>query len=170
MTGLVSHRGCIVVVTIMPSCRVPSGHRAPTTRSHERSGCPRDCRCGSTRPSYTGLSPILRQSARRDDRGPLARNGPKHMRWALIEAAAHPARRPACGDRYEPTKHDGRSSLRERRSRRRGPRSPGPRPPCRMGGSATSGPARRRRSRREPGNRPRSRRSRREGCRPGAGR
>ena len=26
---------------------------------------------------YTGLCPLVRQSGRRDDRGPLARNGPK---------------------------------------------------------------------------------------------
>ncbi len=53
---------------------------------------------------YTGLCPIVRQSGRRDDRGPLAKNGPKYLRWALIEAATHAARHPAYHDRYERTK------------------------------------------------------------------
>lgn len=53
---------------------------------------------------YTGLAPIVRQSGGRDDRGPLAKNGPKYLRWALIEAAVHAARHPAYRDRYERTK------------------------------------------------------------------
>jgi transposase len=53
---------------------------------------------------YTGLCPLVRQSGRRDDRGPLAKNGPKYLRWALIEAATHAARHPAYRDRYEHTK------------------------------------------------------------------
>jgi len=53
---------------------------------------------------YTGLCPIVRQSGGRDDRGPLAKNGPKYLRWALIEAATHAARHPAYKERYETTK------------------------------------------------------------------
>ncbi|MGZ6340829.1 MAG: IS110 family RNA-guided transposase [Candidatus Limnocylindrales bacterium] len=53
---------------------------------------------------YTGLCPIVRQSGGRDDRGPLAKNGPKYLRWALIEAATHAARHPSYRDRYETTK------------------------------------------------------------------
>jgi transposase len=53
---------------------------------------------------YTGLCPIVRQSGRRDDRGPLAKNGPKYLRWALIEAATQAARHPAYRDHYERTK------------------------------------------------------------------
>ncbi|MGH2513719.1 MAG: transposase [Candidatus Limnocylindrales bacterium] len=52
----------------------------------------------------TGLCPFVRQSGRRDDRGPLAKNGPKYLRWALIEAATHAARHPAYRERYERTK------------------------------------------------------------------
>jgi transposase len=37
----------------------------------------------------------------RDVRGPLAKNGPKYLRWALIEAATHAARDAHCRDRYE---------------------------------------------------------------------
>jgi len=53
---------------------------------------------------YTGLCPIVRQSGGRDDRGPLAKNGPKYLRWALIEAATHAARHPMYKDRYERNK------------------------------------------------------------------
>jgi transposase len=44
---------------------------------------------------YTGLCPRVYQSGSRDHRGPLARNGPKYLRWALIEAAVHAAHHPA---------------------------------------------------------------------------
>ncbi len=53
---------------------------------------------------YTGLCPLVRQSGNRDARGPLAKNGPKYLRWALIEAATHAARHPAYRLRYERTK------------------------------------------------------------------
>ncbi len=53
---------------------------------------------------YTGLCPFVRQSGRRDDRGPLAKNGPKYLRWALIEAATHAARNPVYQERYEHTR------------------------------------------------------------------
>ncbi len=53
---------------------------------------------------YTGLCPIVRQSGTRDARGPLAKNGPKYLRWALIEAAHHAARTPPYQPRYQITK------------------------------------------------------------------
>jgi transposase len=40
---------------------------------------------------YTGLCPRVFQSGDRDRRGSLAKNGPDHLRWALIEAAQHAA-------------------------------------------------------------------------------
>jgi transposase len=43
---------------------------------------------------YTGLCPRVYQSGERDSRGPLAKNGPAHLRWALIEAAHNAARHP----------------------------------------------------------------------------
>jgi len=36
---------------------------------------------------YTGLCPRVEQSGERDRRGPLRKNGPNYLRWALIEAA-----------------------------------------------------------------------------------
>ena len=43
---------------------------------------------------YTGLCPAVDQSGGHDWRGSLAKNGPKHLRWALIEAATHAAHHP----------------------------------------------------------------------------
>ena len=47
---------------------------------------------------YTGLCPRVDQSGERDRRGPLRKNGPNHLRWALVEAAhtayRHPLYRP----------------------------------------------------------------------------
>jgi len=53
---------------------------------------------------YTGLCPRVYQSGASDRRGPLAKNGPDHLRWALIEAAVHAARHPAYAAHYEATK------------------------------------------------------------------
>ena len=53
---------------------------------------------------YTGLCPLVRQSGPKDRRGPLAKNGPKYLRWALIEAATHAARDVRYVERYERTK------------------------------------------------------------------
>jgi transposase len=47
---------------------------------------------------YTGLTPRVEQSGERDRRGPLRKNGPNYLRWALIEAA-HTAGR---HDHYRP--------------------------------------------------------------------
>jgi len=63
---------------------------------------------------YTGLCPLVRQSGNRDVRGPLAKNGPKYLRWALIEAATHAARDAHYRERYERTK--------QRLGRQRGPK------------------------------------------------
>jgi transposase len=52
---------------------------------------------------YTGLCPKVNQSGERDLRGPLAKNGPKYLRWALIEAATHAARHPVYRERYQHT-------------------------------------------------------------------
>src|SRR4051812_1677666 len=53
---------------------------------------------------YTGLCPTVYQSGRRDHRDSLAKNGPKYLRWALIEATTHAARHPVYAERYQRTK------------------------------------------------------------------
>jgi transposase len=54
---------------------------------------------------YTGLCPRVYQSGQSDHRGPLAKNGPTYLRWALVEAAVHASRHPAYAVHYEATKH-----------------------------------------------------------------
>jgi len=53
---------------------------------------------------YTGLCPRVYQSGESDRRGPLAKQGPRYLRWALIEAATHARTHPAYRDRYQRTK------------------------------------------------------------------
>jgi transposase len=53
---------------------------------------------------YTGLCPRVRQSGNMDRRGPLAKTGPKYLRWALLEAATNAVKHPAYRDRYQHTK------------------------------------------------------------------
>ncbi|MDQ3768268.1 MAG: IS110 family transposase [Actinomycetota bacterium] len=53
---------------------------------------------------YTGLCPRVYQSGATDRRGRLSKNGPKYLRWALIEAAQHAARSAIYKPLYERTK------------------------------------------------------------------
>lgn len=53
---------------------------------------------------FTGLCPRVFQSGASDRRGALARNGPKYLRWALIEAAVHACRHEHYRDHYQRTK------------------------------------------------------------------
>jgi transposase len=53
---------------------------------------------------YSGLCPRVYQSGDSDRRGPLSKNGPRYLRWALIEATSHASHHPAYRDRYERTK------------------------------------------------------------------
>jgi transposase len=53
---------------------------------------------------YSGLCPRVDQSGGRDRRGPLAKNGPKYLRWALVEAATHAAHHPAYQQHYQAIK------------------------------------------------------------------
>src|SRR5437588_9117991 len=54
--------------------------------------------------AYTGLCPRVYQSGQSDRRGALAKNGPRYLRWALIEATMHASRHPLYRDRYQHTK------------------------------------------------------------------
>ena len=53
---------------------------------------------------YSGLCPRVYQSGESDRRGPLTKQGPRYLRWALIEATSHASHHPAYRDRYERTK------------------------------------------------------------------
>jgi transposase len=54
---------------------------------------------------YSGLCPRVFQSGATDRRGSLAKNGPRYLRWALIEAAHHAIRDP----RYMPIRERARA-------------------------------------------------------------
>jgi transposase len=62
---------------------------------------------------YTGLCPRVDQSGERDRRGPLRKNGPTHLRWALIESAH-------AGLRYHQPYRDIAERMRARHGRKRG--------------------------------------------------
>jgi transposase len=53
---------------------------------------------------YTGLCPRVNQSGERDRRGPLTKQGPKYLRWAMLEATMHALRHPAYRERYQRNK------------------------------------------------------------------
>ncbi len=53
---------------------------------------------------YTGLCPRVYQSGSSDRRGPLSKQGPKYLRWALMEAATTACRHPVYAQRYQHTK------------------------------------------------------------------
>ena len=53
---------------------------------------------------YTGLCPRVYQSGGKDFRGPISKNGPKYLRWSLIEAAVHASSHPVYRDHYDRTK------------------------------------------------------------------
>jgi transposase len=53
---------------------------------------------------YTGLCPIVRQSGEKDRRGPITKQGPKYLRWAMLEATMHALRHPAYAERYQRNK------------------------------------------------------------------
>jgi transposase len=53
---------------------------------------------------YSGLCPRVYQSGDTDRRGPLAKNGPKYLRWALMVAATNAAKHPLYQPRYQHTK------------------------------------------------------------------
>src|SRR4051812_39691908 len=53
---------------------------------------------------YTGLCPRVYQPGERDLPGPLAKQGPKYLRWALVEAATHACTAAIYRERYQHTK------------------------------------------------------------------
>src|SRR5919108_233981 len=53
---------------------------------------------------YSGLCPRVYQSGESDRRGPLSKQGPRYLRWALIEATTHACKHPLYRERYQRTK------------------------------------------------------------------
>jgi transposase len=50
---------------------------------------------------YSGLCPGVYQSGERDLRGPLAKQDPRYLRWALVEAATHACTHRIYRERYQ---------------------------------------------------------------------
>jgi transposase len=53
---------------------------------------------------YSGLCPRVYQSGDSDRRGALTKQGPKYLRWALMETATNAAKHPLYRERYQHTK------------------------------------------------------------------
>jgi transposase len=76
---------------------------------------------------YTGLCPRVRQSGDSDRRGPLSKQGPRYLRWAMLEATMHALRHPAYSERYQRNNSAWASSAAPRSRRSTSPAS-SPRP------------------------------------------
>jgi transposase len=50
---------------------------------------------------YSGLCPRVYQSGESDRRGPLSKQGPRYLRWALVEAASGACKHPLYRERYQ---------------------------------------------------------------------
>ena len=73
---------------------------------------------------YTGLCPRVRQSGDKDRRGPLTKQGPKYLRWAMLEATMHALRHPAYRERYQRNKRRlGKPARRQGRPDRHRPKA-----------------------------------------------
>jgi transposase len=53
---------------------------------------------------YSGLCPRVYQSGESDRRGPLSKQGPRYLRWALVEAATGACKHPLYRERYQTMK------------------------------------------------------------------
>lgn len=64
--------------------------------------------------TVTGACLRVYQPGGKDFRGPIAKNGPKYLRWALIEAAVQASSHPSYKNHYDRTKTRLRSPTRRR--------------------------------------------------------
>ena len=67
---------------------------------------------------YTGLCPRVIQSGEKDRRGPLTKQGPKYLRWAMLEATMHALRHPGLRASATSAPSAGSVASAARRSRR----------------------------------------------------
>ena len=72
---------------------------------------------------YTGLCPSVNQSGDRDRRGPLTKQGPKYLRWAMLEATMHALRHPAYASATSATSAGSAASAAPRSPRSTSPES-----------------------------------------------
>ena len=81
----------------------PGSAGCSPTRSPPRSATSAASPVRANSPATPAL-PARLPIRRRDLRGPLAKQGPRYLRWALVEAATTPAPHPIYRDRYQHTK------------------------------------------------------------------
>jgi transposase len=70
---------------------------------------------------YSGLCPRVYQSGERDLRGPLSKQGPRYLRWALVEAATHACTHPTYRERYQQRRRASANSAAPRSPRSTSP-------------------------------------------------
>ena len=92
-----------ITVTCRCSAPCPASATYSDTRSQPRSATSLVSPAPTKLVGYSGLCPRVYQSGESDHRGSLTKNGPKYLRWALIEAATHAARHRAYAERYQRT-------------------------------------------------------------------
>ena len=80
-----------------------TGGGAPT-RSPPRSATSNGSRHRASSPATAASASRVYQSGDRDLRGPLSKQCPRYLRWALVEAATHACTAPVYRDRYQQTK------------------------------------------------------------------
>ena len=115
-------RGWAPITATWRCCRpCPGSPGCSATRSRPRSATSPASRSPTKLAGYTGLCPKVRQSGSMDRRGPLAKTGPKYLRWALMEAATHACQHPAYRERYQRTKHASAASAAPRSPRSTSP-------------------------------------------------
>jgi transposase len=72
---------------------------------------------------YTGLCPRVNQSGDKDRRGPLTKQGPKYLRWAMLEATMHALKHPIYASATSATSAAWASSAAPRSPRSTSPES-----------------------------------------------
>jgi hypothetical protein len=80
------------------------GERGSCGESEAEAPIPRDARPRRAYRRSRTARPARLRTRERDLRGPLAKQGPKYLRWALVEAATHACTAAVYRDRYEQTK------------------------------------------------------------------
>lgn len=100
-------RGCAGSAPSIATCRCfsacPGSAGCSPTRSPPRSATSPASPRPSSWPATPGSARVY-QSGESERRGALAKQGPKYLRWALVEAAVHASTDPVYRERYQRTK------------------------------------------------------------------
>src|SRR5947208_3753063 len=104
-TASASCAGSAPTIATCRSCSLsPGSAGCSPTRSPPRSATSPASPLRASSPATAASAPAVYQSGERDLRGPLSKQGPRYLRWALVEAATHACTAPVYRDRYQQTK------------------------------------------------------------------